>query len=420
MGSVPHSVGSIACVLTCTLLLPVPGHAGNPPSGQDFAQIELGRYLTAVADCAACHTDPANEQQPFAGGRPIETPFGTVVAANITPDGATGIGNWTGQEFEAAVRFGKRPDGKRLYPAMPFPYYTKMSREDVQAIRAYLNTLAPVHHEVETNQLPFPLDIRAGMRVWDALYFDATPFKPDPAKSPAWNRGAYLVQGAGHCGACHTPKGHLGGDRDEQRLQGYSLQGWFAPNITNDKSRGLGEWSNADVEEYLKKGHNRFAGASGPMAEEVMHSSSKMTNADLFAVASYLKDKPGQATADTPLSAGEPLMRAGAAIYQDLCAACHRRDGTGVAYLIPDLAHSSAVASREPTSLLRVVIRGAQTVATQDEPTGPAMPAFGWQLSDVQIAAVTTFVRNSWGHAAPATPVNDVQKARQKLQARSD
>lgn len=413
------ALSTAVALVSVALLSPTPSRAADGASGQDFAQIERGRYQTAAADCAACHTEPG-EGPPFAGGRPIETPFGIVAAANITPDRDTGIGNWTAQQFDAAVRRGRRPDGKRLYPAMPFPYYTKMSQADVLAIRAYLDTLSPVRHEVETNRLPFPFNIRAAMRLWDALYFQAVPFKPEPAKSPDWNRGAYLVQGTGHCAACHTPKGFLGGDLNKRRLQGYSLQGWFAPNITNDRSRGLGSWSPEDIVEYLGKGHNRFAGASGPMAEEVVHSSSKMTEADLRAIASYLKDEPGQAAIDQPLAAAQPLMRAGASIYQDLCAACHRKDGTGVAYLIPNLAQSTAVASREPTSLLRVVIRGAQTAATQDEPTGPAMPAFGWQLTDDEIAAVTTYIRNSWGHAAPATAVSDVKRARRDLQARSD
>ena len=406
-------------VVVLTACQSTPVHVADPPTDQDFAAIERGRYLTAAADCAACHTNP-DGGRPFAGGRPIETPLGTVVAANITPDRETGIGSWTEQQFVAAVREGKRPDGKRLYPAMPFVYYTKMSQPDVQAIRAYLNTLAPVHQEIETNQLPFPFNIRAGMRVWDALYFDATPFKTDPSRSQAWNRGAYLVQGAGHCAACHTPKGLLGGDLGKHSLQGYSLQGWFAPNITNDQGRGLGGWTPEDLVEYLKTGHNRFAGASGPMSEEVSHSSSQMTDADLAAIAVYLKDVPGQAAGDKRLSADDPRMRAGEAIYQDLCAACHRQDGTGVAHLIPNLAASSSVASREPTSLLRVVIRGAQSVATQSEPTGPAMPAYGWQLTDDQVAAVTTYLRNSWGHAAAPVGAGDVHKARRELEARND
>jgi mono/diheme cytochrome c family protein len=391
--------------------------AGQPPTGQDFADIERGRYLTAVADCTACHTDPA-DSRPFAGGRPVQTPFGTVLAANITPDEQTGIGGWTLDQFDAAVRQGRRPDGKRLYPAMPFPYYAKMSRSDVTAIRAYLLTLAPVHKQVDSNQLPFPFSIRWGMRLWDALYFKGEPFKADPSKPEAWNRGAYLVQGPGHCAACHTPKTWLGADRTDHALQGYSLQGWFAPNITNDPQRGLGDWTSADLVAYLKTGHNRFAGASGPMAEEVVHSSSQMTDSDLSAMATYLESKPGgSAATDKPLSATNGVMTSGAAIYQDLCSACHRQDGSGVPYLIPDLSHSASVQSREATSMLHVVLEGAQTAATADEPTAPAMPAFGWQLDDAQVAAVTTYLRNSWGHAAPATTPGDVRKIRQDLQA---
>jgi mono/diheme cytochrome c family protein len=393
--------------------------AGNLASGQDFSKIDRGRYLTIVGDCVACHTNPG-AGRPFAGGRPIETPFGIVASPNITPDRETGIGSWSAQAFDDALRQGKRADGKRLYPAMPFPYYTKMSRKDVDAIRTYLSTIEPVHNQVEVNRLPFPFRIRAAMRLWDALYFDAGDFKPDASKPAQWNRGAYLVQGPGHCGACHTPKGWLGGDHDSQALQGYSLQGWFAPNITNDNTRGLGHWSAEDVIEYLKKGHNQYSGASGPMSEEIVHSSSRMSDADLSAIATYLKDEAGQKESEHALAANDPQMKAGKAIYQDLCAACHRQDGTGSPYLIPNLAHSTTVASREPTSLLRVVLRGAQTVATRDEPTGPSMPAFGWQLDDEQVAAVTTYLRNSWGHAASAVSSGAVHEARKTLKARAD
>jgi mono/diheme cytochrome c family protein len=413
-------LATLASLSSCKLSAADPPSASVPGQGEGVAEVERGRYLTAVADCTACHTDPVTNQ-PFAGGRPIETPLGTVVSANITPDGETGIGNWTVEQFDAAVRRGQRPDGKRLYPAMPFPYYSKMSRSDVAAIHAYLATVAPVHKQVETNRLPFPYNIRAGMRLWDALYFKFEPFKPDPARSEAWNRGAYLVQGPGHCPACHTPKNWLGGDRAGQSLQGYSLQGWFAPNITNGPGRGLGDWSSIDLTEYLKSGHNRFSGASGPMAEEVVHSSSAMTDSDLSAIATYLKDpSPRPGSSDKPtqsLPGTNAVMVAGAAIYQDLCSACHRSDGSGVPYLIPDLAHSASVNSRESTSMLHAVIEGAQTAATADEPTGPAMPAFGWQLSDEQIASVTTYIRNSWRHAAPPTSAGEVSKARKKLQA---
>ncbi|HEY6926933.1 MAG TPA: cytochrome c, partial [Steroidobacteraceae bacterium] len=244
-----------ALIALCSCKLTV---AAQPPTGQDFAEIERGRYLTAAADCTACHTDPA-DHQPFAGGRPVQTPFGSVLATNITPDEQTGIGTWTLEQFDAAVRQGRRADGKRLYPAMPFPYYARMTRADVAAIRAYLLTLMPVHKQVDSNQLPFPFNIRWGMRLWDALYFKPEPFRADPSKPEAWNRGAYLVQGPGHCAACHTPKNWVGGDRQNHALQGYALQGWFAPNITQDPARGLGSWTFADLVAYLKTGHNRFA-----------------------------------------------------------------------------------------------------------------------------------------------------------------
>jgi mono/diheme cytochrome c family protein len=396
-------------------LFVVPTAADDLQSGQDFSQIERGHYLTIAGDCAACHTDP-NRAGAFAGGRRIETPFGNVAAANITPDRDTGIGAWSDAEFDAALRQGVMPDGKRLYPAMPYPYFTKMTQEDVVAIRAYLNTVAPVHRSVHSNQLRFPFNIRAIMRFWNALYFDAGTLMPDSTKSAAWNRGAYLVDGPGHCGACHTPKTFLGGDKNDQRLHGYSIQGWFAPEITNDTARGVGSWSAADIVDYLKKGHNRFEGASGPMAEEISNSSSKMSDGDLNAIAVFLKDQHGETTARQALSADDELMKAGAAIYQDRCAACHKADGTGVPYLIPDLATSSSPASRELTTLLRVVINGAQSVATKEEPTGPAMPAVGWQHTDVQISAVATYIRNSWSHAAPAVSAADVHGARSSLE----
>jgi mono/diheme cytochrome c family protein len=403
------AVGMIAALLGCT-----PAAAQSVSNGQDFAQIERGRYLTVAADCAACHTDP-NQKQPFAGGRPIETPFGVVISPNITPDLDTGIGAWSDDDFEAALRRGITPDGTRLYPAMPYLYYTKMPHADVLAIRAYLNTLAPVHNEVVTNQLPFPFNIRAGMRFWDALYFTAGEYKPDPSQSAAWNRGAYLVQGPGHCGACHTPKTTLGGDKSAQALRGYSIQGWFAPNITNDERRGIAGWSVGDLVDYLKKGHNRFAAASGPMAEEVSDSSSRMSQADLEAMATYLKNLQGVKGEATPLAVNDPMMVAGAAIYDDLCSACHKPDGTGIPYFIPNLAASNSVASREPTTLIRVVLEGAQSVATNEEPTAPAMPSFGWQLTDAQVAAVTTYVSNSWHHAAGAITERQVQEARESL-----
>jgi mono/diheme cytochrome c family protein len=391
--------------------------AQSSPSGQDFTLIERGRYLTVVADCGACHTDP-NDRRPFAGGRPIETPFGIVLAANITPDAQTGIGSWSNEDFDTAVRRGRMPDGSRLYPAMPYPYFARMSKDDVRAIRAYLRTVPSVHKVVRSNQLSFPFSVRTGMALWNSLYFDSKEFRADSRKSPQWNRGAYLVRGPGHCGACHTPKTRLGGDEEGQPLQGYAIQGWFAPDITNDVG-GLRNWSAADIAEYLGKGHNRFAAAAGPMAEVVELSGSQMTSADLEAIATYLKELAGESETAKPLAATDPQMIAGAAIYTDLCSACHKKDGSGVAYLIPDLAGAASVSARDPITVLRVLINGAETVATKAEPTAPAMPAYGWQLNDAQIAAVSTYIRNSWGHGSAPVSEGDARKERERLSAKS-
>ena len=296
---------------------------------------------------------------------------------------------------------------------MPYPYYTKLTESDALAIRAYLNTVKPVRNAVVSNKLPFPFDVREGMAAWNALYFKSGEFKPDPTKSAEWNRGAYLVEGLGHCGACHTPKTTLGGDDRAHAFQGYALQGWFAPNITNDNERGLGGWSVADIVAYLKNGHNATTAATGIMAEEITLSSSQMTDADLTAIATYLKDLPGQ-TASPPaaVSASDPKMVAGGAIYADECSACHGMDGKGVPYLFPSLAGSPNVRSADPASLIRVLIEGARSVATAGEPTGPGMPSFAWKLSDDQAAAVLTYIRNSWGASAPAVDPRQVEQAR--------
>ena len=389
------------------------------PDSQAFGQIERGRYLAIAADCVACHT-VLDVGKPFAGGRSIETPFGNIVAPNITPDRDTGIGAWTDEQFNNAVRRGIRPNGERLYPAMPFTAYTKMSREDVLAIRAYLKTVAPVQNQVVTNTLPFPFNIRAAMRVWNALYFTEGEFRPDPQKSAEWNRGAFLVQGPGHCAACHTPKSFLGGDKTSEYLRGSYLQGWFAPNITNDPRTGLGDWSASDVATYLKTGHNRATAATGPMAEAVKYSTSQMTNSDLAAIATYLKSVPGQQDNPTPVRADDPSMVAGQAIYRDQCSACHSLDGRGVPQLFPSLADSSIARSSDPTTLIRMILRGARSVATAAEPTAPGMPSFAWQLDDAQVAAVVTYIGNAWGSAAASVSAQDVSRARSDLRGRTD
>ncbi|WP_407176104.1 c-type cytochrome [Bradyrhizobium sp. STM 3562] len=385
--------------------------ASRSASLQDFAEIERGRYLANAADCASCHTVPGSNQ-PFAGGRPIETPFGNLVSPNITPDRDTGIGTWTDEEFDAAVRGGRQRGGARLYPAMPFPYYSRMSREDVKAIRAYLSTVPPVHNAVTSDTLPFPFDLRSSMIVWDRLYFKPGEFRPDPSKSAEWNRGAYLVEGPAHCGACHTPKTLLGGDKSSDALRGYTLQGWVAPDITSGQGP-LGDWSVDDIAEYLKTGHNKYAAAAGLMAEVVQLSTSNMTEEDVRAMAVYLKDIQGAASPG-PGSVDQNVLTAGGAIFQDLCAACHRQDGQGIPHLFPRLSDAATVATPDPTTVLRVILQGTPTVATDREPTGPGMPAFGWQLDDEQVAAVATYVRSHFAHA-PAVTAEQVRKMRATL-----
>jgi mono/diheme cytochrome c family protein len=373
-------------------------------SNQSFDRIERGRYLAVLGDCAACHTAPGG--QPFAGGLALQTPFGTLVAPNITPDQETGIGSMTSAEFLASLHDGRGHNGTRLYPAMPYPAYTKMSDEDVLAIRAYLATVTPVSKKVISNQLPFPLNIRLAMVFWNALNFTPGRYQPDPQKSAEWNRGAYIVEGAAHCGTCHTPKTLLGGDKNDNALEGATLQGWFAPDITNDPRKGIGGWSKDDLVQYLKTGANNWTLASGPMAEAVTHSTSRMTDEDITAIATYLKDSGtrGSAPKPNPVAAGDDAMRAGAAIYKDSCAVCHRDAGTGEVHLFPTLAGSALVQSDDPATLVRMVLQETRAVSTPSMPTAPAMPAFDWRLNDAQVAAVLTYIRNSWGNAA--TPVS--------------
>jgi mono/diheme cytochrome c family protein len=409
-----------ATVVLGACTAPSPSRAPDAVTQHDPATIERGRYLAIVADCSACHTTPGSDH-PFAGGRAIGTPLGKILAANITPDRETGIGAWTDDEFVASLLQGTGRAGKHLYPVMPYTYYTRMTRDDALAIRAYLDTIPPVHNAVVSNQMPFPLDIRASLIAWNALYFKPGQFAPRGDKSAAWNRGGYLVEGPMHCGICHTPKTILGGDKSAVAMQGYSLQGWFAPNITNDAYRGLGNWSGDDIVAYLKTGHTDHDAASGPMGEEVALSSSQMTDADLHAVAAYLKDRPDSGAAKpAAMPMDDPVMRVGGAIYADACSACHAPKGEGIAGLFPTLAGSASVQSVQPTSLLRVVLRGTRSVGTAGAPTAAAMPPFGWLLTDDQVAAVTTYVRNAWGNAAQAVTTRDASDARSSLEKRSD
>jgi mono/diheme cytochrome c family protein len=382
-----------------------PGHVGRQP---DSADVDRRNRRVGIG-------------RPFAGGRGIETPFGVIYSPNITPDRQTGIGAWTDEQFYRALHEGVEADGSRLYPAFPYPYYTRVTRDDVQTIRAYLNTLEPISNSPLHNKLPFPLNERILMRPWDWLFFEDGTFRPDPNKSAAWNRGAYLVEGLGHCGACHTPKNMLGADDNDRHLQGDNLQNWFAPNLGGDLRTGLGSWSESDIATYLKTGRNARSNATGPMSEVIQYSTSQMTWDDLNAMAVYLKDLPNQdrhARNEAPSSrVGTNLAKAGEAIYFDQCAACHRASGEGVPNFFPPLKGNANAQQNDQTTDIRVILNGARSVPTEMRPTPLSMPAFGWKLSDEQVAAVATYVRNAWGNTAPAVSADQVRDLRGKLRA---
>jgi mono/diheme cytochrome c family protein len=387
--------------------------ASTPTLAVDPQRADLaarGRYLATAGDCAACHTLPGGK--PFAGGLAIETPFGTLVSANITPDRAAGIGAWSDEDFVRSMQLGIAPDGEHLYPAMPYPFFTRVTRADLLALRAYLATLEPVGDAVDTDRLPFPYRMRSSMIVWNGLNFSPGEFAADPKQSAEWNRGAYLVDGLGHCGACHTPKNMLGGDKSGQPLAGGVLQGWYATPLDSDTRTGLGAWKPEDIVSYLKTGWGGGQAATGTMALVVADSTSQLSDADLHSIAVYLKDNAAPASAGTPLDKDSAVMKSGRALYVASCAACHTGTGEGVAHMAPTLAHSPVVQAAATDTLIDVVLNGAQAVATDAAPTAPAMPAFGWQLSDDQIAELLSYIRNDWGNAASAVAAGDVRSVR--------
>jgi mono/diheme cytochrome c family protein len=381
--------------------------------GQSADPVERGRYLAIAGDCRSCHTNPGG--QPFAGARPIRTPFGIIYSANITPDAKTGIGRWTEADFYRAVHNGIAHGGKNLYPVFPYTYFTRMSRSDVDSIWAYLQTLPPTYQVKPPNRLPFPLNIRFLLNLWNALYFHPGEFRANPAMSAEWNRGAYIVWGPGHCGACHTRKNFLGADRNGHALQGGNLDNWVALDLTGDPRRGLASWSEGDIVEYLRSGRNARAAASGSMQEVVYESTSRMSDPDLAAIAAYLKNLPPRRHVKGWNAPSASAMLSGQAIYLDTCAACHGQNGEGQPRMFPPLAGDSAVQAHDPTTTFRIILEGSRSVPTPAKPSAPAMPAFAWKLNDEEIASVATFVRNSWGNSAPQVSSRSVAKLRRKL-----
>jgi len=384
------------------------GGARAEPSQEAIAR---GKALADTADCGNCHTaDPA---KPFAGGKRIDTPFGGIYSANLTPDRDSGLGAWSDDDFVRALRYGVDPDGSRYYPAFPYPHFTKLIKPDVLAIRAYLATLAPVRNTPQPPELRWPLNYRVLMRVWNFAFFRPGIFEPDQNKSAEWNRGGYLVEGAAHCGACHTPRNFFGAEKRGQKFGGGMVDGWFAPRLDGADRSGLKSWSADDIVEYLQSGRNGKSHAGGPMTEVVLNSTSRLSDGDVRAIAVYLKDVPPGAPEPAVAPPPPAQMADGEKLYRAACIACHEADGSGAPRIYPPLPGNANLQSADPSSTLRIILDGAETITTPRAPNKGSMPAYAKQWSDQQIADVTNYIRNSWGNAAaPVTPAQVAEARR--------
>ncbi|WP_420106348.1 c-type cytochrome [Herbaspirillum huttiense] len=368
-------------------------------------QVLRGRYVARLGDCVACHTQ--DKRKPMAGGLALETPFGKLYSTNITPDRQTGIGQYSFAQFDRVMREGVTADGRHLYPAMPYPSYAKMSEEDMRALYVYLmQAVKPLALPNRPLEMSFPFNQRWGMALWNMAFLQAGPFRPDPAQSAQWNRGAYIVQGPGHCGACHTPRGigmqektmSESGSNGPLFLSGETVENWRALDLR-------GRWQPADVAGLLRTGSNRFGTVAGNMVDVVQHSTQYMSDEDLLAIGTYLaslpspaRQRPPQATA-APVAAAIPadlyLSRGGLG-YVQFCATCHRSDGNGVQGLFPPLAGNPTLQSHEPASLIHIMLTGWRAARTHAQPKAMSMPAFS-ALSDGEIAEILNFARTSWG-----------------------
>lgn len=401
-----HARAILIAVALCTASNAAKAQLPPPPSPETIAK---GKALTEAGDCGSCHTaDPA---KPFAGGKRIDTPFGGIYSANLTPDLNTGIGRWTDEDFRRAMRFGVRPDGAAEYPAFPYPHFTKVTRDDIFAIRAYLQTLGPVNNTPPPSELRWPLNYRILMRAWNYLFFKPGIFEPDQNKSAEWNRGGYLVEGLGHCGACHTPKNLLGAERQKVRFTGSRVDGWFAPRLDGAERGGLKSWSVGDIAEYLQSGRNAHSHAGGPMAQVVLNSTSHLSDADARAIAVYLKDIAASAPEAAASAPAAAQMANGEMLYKRSCVACHELDGSGAPRIYPPLPGNANLQSADPLSTIRIVLDGAETITTKRAPNTGSMPGYA-KMSDQDVADVVTYIRNAWGNAAPAVTAAEVAKAR--------
>jgi mono/diheme cytochrome c family protein len=392
---------------------------GTPALAQapQDALVQKGEYLARAGDCIACHTAP--EGRLFAGGRPMATPFGTLYTSNITPDPDTGIGKWTADQFYGAMHSGRFPDGGLIYPAMPFASYTKVTRADSDAIFAYLRTVPPVHQANRPHDLRFPYDNRSLILGWRTLFFNEGEFRPDPKRSAEWNRGAYLVEGLGHCGMCHTPINMLGGNTESAAFEGglIPMQNWYAPSLVSDREAGLGDWSIQDITDLLRTGVSARGVVYGPMAEVVYNSLQYLSDEDITAMAVYLKSlaegtppPPPATTMPTPESS--LLLAFGKTVYERRCASCHGAQGEGQPPHYPPLAGNQSIQMSSAVNAIRMVLNGGYPPATENNPMPYGMPPFAHTLSDDEIAAVVSFVRTAWGNRGAPVSARDANALR--------
>jgi mono/diheme cytochrome c family protein len=375
-------------------------------AGDPADQVSRGKYLALAGDCAACHT--ALGGTPYAGGRGIETPFGTVYSPNLTPDGQSGLGAWSADDFWRALHYGKGRDGRLLYPAFPYPNYTLVTRADSDALFAYLRTLAPAIQARSENTLRFPYNQRFLLLGWRALYFKPGVYAPQTRQSAAWNRGAYLVQGPGHCNACHTSRDPLGGTDLKADLAGGMIPAinWYAPSLTVDPRLGLGDWDQGQLVSLLKTGVSDRGAVFGPMAEVVYRSLQHLSDPDLQAMAGYLKSLPQPAAPaavevpQVPKEDMEQVIATGGKLYQKYCVDCHGAGGVGYPPAYPPLAGNHSLTMATAVNPIRLVINGGYSPGTAGNPRPYGMPPFRGTLSDDEVAAVVSFIRNSWGNHA--------------------
>jgi mono/diheme cytochrome c family protein len=391
-----------------------------------------GEYLARAGDCVACHSVPGGSA--FAGGLKMGTPLGAIFATNITPDVETGIGTYTVQDFARALRDGVAKDGRHLYPAMPYPSYAKMTDQDVQALYDYvMRAVPPVHQVNQRDQIPLYLSPRWPLAIWNLLFADGTAFTARSGQSAQWARGAYLVEGLGHCGACHTPRGLAGEEksldgRSPDFLAGANLDGWYAPSLRQDLVTGLGAWSQAEIVEFLKTGHNQHGAAYGSMRDVINNSTPYLSDDDLASIAVYLTSLPAN-SAQTPLTPDGMTAKAlldgretapGALIYAGQCMSCHRETGAAAPPFLPPLAGNPTVVDRDPASLINIVLNGSAPLVVKGRPAPYRMPQYRTQLTNQQIADVVSFIRDGWGNKAPPVSAEAVEALRKSTDPASD